>query len=463
MFKKRSKSVDSPRGSAPDFALQLPTGHPVLITQDTGPVESIPPILNHPEIRTKLNTPHQGVLLQNDGENINQFYVDERLNDNAYVELNTENNIRAMLDEFKTDIMKKIDLLSANNSKYTSRKSSTCPTPKVRKDTTMENNTFSDRLTNRLLNLQPHTQQEPTDINIKLQRFSKNRLMIESLPKLELVSRSHFKKYLEDMQLEFHLWNHPKKLYIPICIQRTYPDIKSELLRGYKDKTITNKEELTKAMSKLCLRGESYDVVKTNYILNNKMSENQLEFSNLYNSITNKQVEHLISLDVSLQPEDMRRERTRLALELFKASIHPNVLSHCQSLGKTSTIDDLLAACNNFAQSTVTKTQQINNYSTSKRVFTMQIDDKDRKIAQLEQQLKQYKSGSNNDHTQTKFRCKHCEPNKLNRKDCRHCWRHSDLSKGIIRKDCQQCKYWRNKKAQAEKAHNNISQVNKME
>jgi hypothetical protein len=78
------------------------------------------------------------------------------------------------------------------------------------------------------------------------------------------------------------------------------------------------------------------------------MTESQLDFSTLYQTITSKQVEHLISLDKTLASSDHKRERTRLAVEIFKASIHPNVLAHCQALGKADDIEDLLTTSNDF-------------------------------------------------------------------------------------------------------------------
>ena len=345
--------------------------------------------------------------------------------------------------------------LSIHQSRYSTRKTTTCHTPRITIQDEQKQ-AITENLSHGLqqLHQQKQQNQEMDNINQKLQKFARNKFLIESLPKLEPTSRSHFKKYIEDMQLEFDMWNHPPELFLPLCIQRTYPDIKSELLRAYKNKKITNKTELTKYMAQLCLKGESYDVVKSNYITSNKMTESALDFSTLYNKITNKQIEHLLSLDDTLTPGDMCRERTRLTLEMYKASIHPEVLAHCQALGKTSNIEDLLQTCNNYAQSTSTKKQYMANFGTSKKVFntTINIDDKDRKIEMLEKQLQYLKR--NSDRQKRKFWCKHCIPNNLKQDDCQHCWRHSDLSKGIIRKDCQQCKYWRNQKARAESAPN---------
>ena len=118
----------------------------------------------------------------------------------------------------------------------------------------------------------------------------------------------------------------------------------------------------------------------------------------------------------------------------------------------------MLDACNNYAQSRATKRQFEARSFGSKKVFATSIpqstneetDGRDKRIADLESKIKRLeheKFGKQN-----KFWCKFCIPNKLKREDCKHCWRHSDISKGINRVDCQQCKYWNTKKIQTEKA-----------
>ena len=71
MFKRRSKSAET--------ALTIPRGEKVLITQEQGKVTNIPKIKNHPEINTDLRHPHHAVIIQNNNDEIEQFYVDRRM------------------------------------------------------------------------------------------------------------------------------------------------------------------------------------------------------------------------------------------------------------------------------------------------------------------------------------------------------------------------------------------------
>ena len=52
----------------------------------------------------------------------------------------------------------------------------------------------------------------------KMQVFSKNKTVYENLPKLEVSNKSHFKRYLEDMELQFQVRELPEQLLIPISI-----------------------------------------------------------------------------------------------------------------------------------------------------------------------------------------------------------------------------------------------------
>ena len=307
------------------------------------------------------------------------------MNDPEYVQIEPDNtSLHALLNNLKHEIVKEI---KENNSLRSSAITTPCrsrePSKERKRLSHMEETQIRQHM-HKGFQPQPYT----TPIQEKIQKFAKNKLLFDALPKLDSNNRTHFKKYLDDLHLEFTMWNHPMELYIPIAIQRTYPDIKSNLLRKYQDGTILTKQNLTDEMAKLCLQGENYEIIKNNYISANRMTENQTDFANLYQTIVNRQVEHLLSLDNTLRHDDMRRERIRLALEMFKASIHTDVLAHCQALGKTNNIDELLMACNNYAQSTTTRKQNLMN--STKKVFSATIikDDKDKRIEQLEKQLK---------------------------------------------------------------------------
>ena len=486
---KRSRSKDSKKSDTNENMDPLPEsidielGDNVVIGGlDGEPISQIPPVSGHPEVKTQLSKEHGGVLLQKNMEgDLQAFYLDPRASqhlDSQYEELQSQKensnvvfdkDMISFLREMQQEIREIKDNMSRRSSRTSSRLTSSSTTarttkehsPERRKGKIQENDVqaIKSNLTKGLVSQglatkDPAPEPEKSDIRRKMQIFSKNRTMYDNLPKLESTNKSHFKKYLEDMELQFLMWNHPTDLFIPIAIQRCYSDLRSDLLGKFQEGKIKTKSDLTAIMAKLCLKGESYTGVKEKYILSNKMTESQLDFSNLYQTITSKQVEHLISLDKTLTSADHKRERKRLAVEMFKASIHPNVLAHCQSLGKADDIESLLTASNDYAQALNTKKHNLLSFE-KKRVNQFSKDkDGAQGLAEIVERVMQFsaeKDQSRNPRpTQKPFWCKYCIPNKLDRRNCKHCWKHSDLSKGVLRSECSQCKYWYQKKQSAE-------------
>jgi hypothetical protein len=474
---KESKKEETHEGEMED-SIHIEQGENIVIGGlDGTPIQNIPAIAGHPEINTQLSKAHEGVFLQK-GENgeLRSFYLDPRASEQLeeqYEELQDDRHIltkelKDFMREMKKEVQDIKENISRKSSQNSSKLTSTSTTTRGTREPSREKEkrqiphrdieNIRSNLNQGLMSQKRQTQEQDQmpDISRQMQIFSKNKTMYENLPKLEASNKSHFKRYLEDMELQFLVWKFPDELLIPISIQRCYSELRSDLLRKFKEGKIKNKNDLSKYLAKLCLKGESYTGIKEKYILSNKMTESQLDFSTLYQTITSKQVEHLISLDKTLASSDHKRERTRLAVEIFKASIHPNVLAHCQALGKADDIEDLLTTSNDFAQSQSTKKQNSLLAYEKKRVnqFSTKDDEGSKDLAELMQRVMQF--SKEKPHTrqsrpqQRPFWCKYCIPNKLDKEQCKHCWKHSDLSRGVIRSECSQCKYWNQKKQSAE-------------
>ena len=468
--RRRAKSCDSKK----DEEITIDRGEQIIIGGlDGKTINSIPKVVGHPEINPKLKNAHEGVFLKKgmDGE-VQSFYLDPRqpapLEDQMYEKMHDDaredvsmmqmlqmfKDMKNQISELKTD-------LSKRNSRATSRYSSTATTPRLQTRVNSRSRNrreiprdYKDKIMSNLhqgllsQSQQPHGQEIPKDINRKMQVFSKNKTMYENLPKLEVSNKSHFKRYLEDMELQFLVWEFPEELLIPISIQRCYSELRSDLLWKFKENKIKTKDDLTKYLAKLCLKGESYTGVKDSYILSNKMTESQIDFSNLYQTITSKQVEHLISLDKSLTSADHKRERTRLAVEMFKASIHPKVLAHCQTLGKADDIEDLLGAANDYAQGLSTIKRNSLAYD-QKRVYLVSDDtptdqyDESQIVELVRKIVKIVRAGIEHSESSTRPRCAYCNHNKLDPDVCSHCWKHSDKENGFLWRNCQVCKDWK--------------------
>ena len=194
---------------------------------------------------------------------------------------------------------------------------------------------------------------------------------------------------------------------VPVAL-RKLPEV---LRQTALDKTIETEADLRVFLHQNIFGGRSYEYQKSQYMENNKMSQNDTSYPEVLRAIQTEQVPVLLSLQPELlgaTEETLATVRDREILTLFKEAIQPTVRALAYKKGAAANYKDLFKSCNEAASAKLVLAKTTGRKDgDSKAIAGLQVEEtvspkeeelkgKIKKLENIISALKKKTSGSTN-------------------------------------------------------------------